>query len=66
MSTFQNISNCALIINALCKGICPTKSLSDYDDMEVMTKILCNKQETIDIYVSLIKQIIWIYKKKND
>jgi 3-phosphoshikimate 1-carboxyvinyltransferase len=52
MPTSQNISNCALIINALCKGIYPPKSLSDYDDLEVMMKALCNERETIDIMVA--------------
>lgn len=45
----KSISNRALIINALGKGNCPPKNLSDCDDTQVMIKALTDGKETIDI-----------------
>ena len=45
----KSISNRALIINALGKGIYSPENLSDCDDTQVMIKALTEGQETIDI-----------------
>ena len=45
----KSISNRALIINALGKGIYPPENLSDCDDTQVMIKALPEGKETIDI-----------------
>lgn len=45
----KSISNRALIINALGKGIYPPENLSDCDDTQVMIKALTEGKETIDI-----------------
>ena len=45
----KSISNRALIINALGKGIYPPENLSDCDDTQVMIKALTNGNATIDI-----------------
>lgn len=45
----KSISNRALIINALGKGIYPPENLSDCDDTQVMVKALTEGKETIDI-----------------
>lgn len=45
----KSISNRALIINALGKGIYPPKNLSDCDDTQVMIKALTAGKYTIDI-----------------
>lgn len=45
----KSISNRALIINALGKGIYPPANLSDCDDTYVMRKALTEGEETIDI-----------------
>ena len=45
----KSISNRALIINALGKGIYPPENLSDCDDTQVMIKALTEEKETIDI-----------------
>lgn len=45
----KSISNRALIINALGKGIYPPSNLSDCDDTRVMIKALTEGKETIDI-----------------
>lgn len=45
----KSISNRALIINALGKGIYPPENLSDCDDTCVMIKALTEGNETIDI-----------------
>lgn len=45
----KSISNRALIINALGKGIYPPENLSDCDDTRVMIKALTEGKETIDI-----------------
>lgn len=45
----KSISNRALIINVLGKGIYPPENLSDCDDTQVMIKALTEGKETIDI-----------------
>lgn len=45
----KSISNRALIINALGKGSCKPKNLSDCDDTQVMIKALNERNEVIDI-----------------
>lgn len=45
----KSISNRALIINALGKGIYPPENLSDCDDTQVMIKALTEGNATIDI-----------------
>ena len=45
----KSISNRALIINALGKGIYSPENLSDCDDTQVMIKALTEDKETIDI-----------------
>ena len=45
----KSISNRALIINALGKGIYPPENLSDCDDTQVMIKALTEGKETIDL-----------------
>ena len=45
----KSISNRALIIYALGKGIYSPENLSDCDDTQVMIKALTEGQETIDI-----------------
>ena len=45
----KSISNRALIINALGKGIYPPENLSDCDDTQVMINALTEGKETIDI-----------------
>lgn len=45
----KSISNRALIINALGKGSCNPKNLSDCDDTQVMIKALNERNEVIDI-----------------
>ena len=49
MPASKSISNRALIINALGKGIYPPENLSDCDDTQVMIKALTEGKETIDI-----------------
>ena len=49
LPTSKSISNRALIINALGKGIYPPENLSDCDDTQVMIKALTEGKETIDI-----------------
>ena len=49
LPTSKSISNRALIINALGKGIYPPENLSDCDDTQVMIKALTEEKETIDI-----------------
>ena len=48
----KSISNRALIINALGKGIYPPENLSDCDDTQVMIKALTEGKETIDIIMA--------------
>lgn len=45
----KSISNRALIINALGKGLYPSENLADCDDTQVMIKALTEGKETIDI-----------------
>ena len=57
----KSISNRALIITALGKGIYPPEHLSDCDDTQVMIKALTEGKETIDIMLSLIHifEVMW-------
>ena len=53
----KSISNRALIINALGKGIYPPENLSDCDDTQVMIKALTEGKETNACTASVISAV---------